>query len=185
MYSNISEFRGFTKLESRGLKAPMNADAKHKDANTAKRSARLLAVQAIYGLIKDEKPIEDLMAAYAAHYAGMDVDGTEMAKPDSDLFCNIVEGTQEDLNEIELEISAMTAERTTPFTKEREPLLFSILTCGIYELKNHYDVDMPIIINDYMHVAHAFFDQNEGKLVNALLDKVSKSIQPQSQPAQP
>lgn len=154
----------------------MNANAKHKDANTAKRSARLLAVQAIYGLIKDAKPIEDVMAAYATHYAGMDIDGEEMAEPNSDLFCNVVEGTQENLTDIEAEISAMTAERTTPFTKEREPLLFSILACGIYELKNHYDVDMPIIINDYIHVVHAFFDQNEAKLVNALLDKVSKTI---------
>ena len=37
-------------------------------------------------------------------------------------------------------------------------------------------IDAPIIIADYMHVAHAFYDEREEKLVNAVLDSVRKTV---------
>jgi len=57
-----------------------------------------------------------------------------------------------------------------------EKLLQSILLCGIYEIMAHSDVDAPIIINDYVDVAHAFYDGGESKLVNAVLDRATKNL---------
>ena len=38
------------------------------------------------------------------------------------------------------------------------------------------DIDFPVIISDYMHVTHAFFDEPEEKLVNAVLDSIRKTV---------
>ncbi|MEM6781895.1 MAG: transcription antitermination factor NusB, partial [Pseudomonadota bacterium] len=76
--------------------------------------------------------------------------------------------------------SEAVGERQTPISAQREPLLYSILLCGVFEIKNRYDVDIPIIISDYLHVSHAFFEGNEAKLVNAVLDKLAKSLSPQA-----
>ena len=55
-------------------------------------------------------------------------------------------------------------------------LLRAILRAGAYELLNHGDTAAGIIINDYVDVAHAFFDAKEPGLVNAILDKMGKKL---------
>ena len=57
-----------------------------------------------------------------------------------------------------------------------EHLLHSILLAGTYELMAHHDVDQPIIINDYLNVAHAFYSKGEVSMVNAILDTMRKEF---------
>ena len=47
--------------------------------------------------------------------------------------------------------------------------------CAACELLINTQIDTPIIINDYLNVAHGFFEQGEVTLINAILDKVAKS----------
>ena len=49
-----------------------------------------------------------------------------------------------------------------------------ILRAGVYELIARPDVPTSTVINEYLDVAHAFFDEREAKFVNALLDAVAK-----------
>ena len=55
----------------------------------------------------------------------------------------------------------------------------SIMLCGAYELMVHSDIDAPIVISDYLHVTHAFYDQGEHALVNAVLDSIRQTLQEQ------
>ena len=57
-----------------------------------------------------------------------------------------------------------------------EPLLSAILICGTYELLAHGEIDAPIIIADYLHVTHGFFEGSESKLVNGVLDALAKEL---------
>lgn len=139
-----------------------------------------MAVQGIYAMLSDDKMSEDIIPAYLSHYAGMDIDNDTLEKPDQDTFQRIVEGVEEHKASLIGDIESAIGERQTPITAAREPLLYSILLCGVFEIKNRYDVDIPIIISDYLHVSHAFFEGNEPKLVNAVLDKLAKSLKPQS-----
>ena len=142
-----------------------------------KSSARLLAVQAVYSLFTDQKSAADLLPDYLAHYAGMEVDGETMVKPDQALFQSILEGVERDCSDLEAVINEASGEGKK-LSRDKEPLLLAVLLCGSYELKNHYDIDIAIIISDYVDVAKAFFDQNEDKLVNAVLDKIAQPLRP-------
>lgn len=63
-----------------------------------------------------------------------------------------------------------------PPEKELEPLLKSILLCGVCELLEHQDIDAPLIINDYLNVTHAFYEQQQVNFVNGVLGKVSSVL---------
>ena len=59
-----------------------------------------------------------------------------------------------------------------PNFDDKELLLKSILLCGAYEILAHSDLDRALVISEYLHVAKAFFDGAESKLINAVLDKI-------------
>ena len=60
-----------------------------------------------------------------------------------------------------------------PVKKELEPLLKSILLCGICEILAHQDIDAPLIIDDYLNITHAFYEQPQVSFVNGILGKVA------------
>ena len=59
---------------------------------------------------------------------------------------------------------------------KHEPLLNAVFLCGAFELMVLQAIDFPVIISDYLHVTHAFFDKGEAKLVNALLDSIRQTV---------
>lgn len=137
-----------------------------------KQSARLLAVQAVYQASLNEQSLESVSAEYLEHRISMEVEGEEMAEPDKALFSKIVSGVAERKSDLGGVIATHTKERGQKF----EPLIKAILMCASFELLAHVDVDAPIIINDYLNVAHAYFDKGEVGLINGILDNVAKAV---------
>ena len=54
--------------------------------------------------------------------------------------------------------------------------LRAILRAGTYELKNRKELSVGLIIDEYINIAHAFFEGDEPKVVNGVLDKLGKRI---------
>ena len=52
----------------------------------------------------------------------------------------------------------------------------AILRAGCFELIERRDVPVPVIVTEYVEIAHAFFDDEEPKLVNAVLDRIAKQV---------
>jgi hypothetical protein len=52
--------------------------------------------------------------------------------------------------------------------------LRALLRCGAWELKSKPDVPREIVIDEYVELAKAFFDEAEAKFVNAALDGVAR-----------
>ncbi len=172
--------------------------SKNKGSKIARQSAaRLVATQAVYQVTMQEQAAHSVIKEYIEHRFGDSPDGEEMVVPDSALFKRVVSGVDqygsdidellssarasgkkkkakiEDVDEAEEQSDTVSEASEETKTDNIEPLLYSILRCGVYELMQPGDVDAPIIISDYMNVTDAFYDQGEKKLVNALLDKVS------------
>lgn len=153
-----------------------NAEALDLEAtqNARNSAARLAAVQALYQLKSNEELVPFLIEEYRQHRLGKAIDDVQTITPDSNLFERILRGvTQHEATVQEMLASAISKggqARAVP----SEPLLNAILSCGAYELMSHQDIDAPILIDDYLHVTHAFYDQGEHKLVNAVLDRVKK-----------
>lgn len=137
-------------------------------------AARLAAVQAVYQMLGNNQSAQSVISEYRLHRLGEKVDGVEMVTPDGILFQTIVEGVYDRMNTLEDMIVA--ALQKNGKSKPSEPLLMSILLCGTFELLMNLDVDAPVILSDYLNVTHAFYEQGESKLVNALLDAIKKAV---------
>ena len=52
----------------------------------------------------------------------------------------------------------------------------AILRAGVYELMERPDVPVAVIVSEYVDIAKAFYDEDEPKLVNAVLDRVARRV---------
>jgi N utilization substance protein B len=141
-----------------------------------KSAARLLAVQAVYQMHKNAQDAKTVVREFLEHRAGRDVegDGDVMVSPDEAHFSALVQGVEEHIAQLDEMVTKNRGKAEG--AQKTEPLLHAIFLCGAYELMMKQDIDFPVIISDYMHVTHAFFDESEEKLVNAVLDSVRKTV---------
>ena len=51
-----------------------------------------------------------------------------------------------------------------------------IVRAGAYELAARPDIPTAAVINEYVDVAHAFYESREAKFVNGLLDAIAKKV---------
>ncbi|MFV0368290.1 MAG: transcription antitermination factor NusB [Hyphomicrobiaceae bacterium] len=66
-----------------------------------------------------------------------------------------------------------------------DSILRASLRGGVFELLERRDVPARVVINEYIDVAHAFFDGDEPKVVNGVLDRLARRFRPDefAQPA--
>lgn len=151
----------------------MNKPLKKTGSQKARNSAaRLMAAQAVYQMHKNDQSAKDVIAEYLEHRVGVDIDGDEMVTPDIDHFSTIINGVEQHIQQLS-EIVALNRQKQGE--QGTEPLLQAIFLCGAYELMVLQSIDYPIIISEYVHVAQAFYEENEAKLVNAVLDSIRKT----------
>ena len=59
-----------------------------------------------------------------------------------------------------------------------DSILRAILRAGTYELAELGDVPPRVIISEYIDVAHAFFEGDEPRVVNGVLDSLARKLRP-------
>lgn len=138
-------------------------------------TARLGAVQALYQLLQDDDvTVEEVIIQFKDHRLGQEVEGDLYAPADDEFFADLVRGAEGDLDALKVLINGSLS---NSWTVERlEKILLAILLAGSYELKTRVDVPTAVVINEYLDVTHAFYDQKQAKFVNGVLDKISKSV---------
>lgn len=152
----------------------MNKPLKKTGSQKARNSAaRLLAAQAVYQMHKNDQPAKEIVPEFLEHRTGVDIDGDEMVSPDIEHFSKLVKGVEENIEQLS---EMVTANRQKIGGQDMEPLMKAIFLCGAYELMVLQSIDYPLIIAEYVHVTHAFYEENEAKLVNAVLDSVRKTV---------
>ncbi len=139
-------------------------------------SARLAAVQAVYQMRAGGQDARQVVGEYRLFRLGKPVDGAALAAPDDTLFASIVSGLESRKDDVMSLVSGALEGRHKGDAAALEPLLLGIMMCGAYELLAHHDVDVPIIIADYLDITHSFYDGGESKIVNAVLDRIAKNV---------
>lgn len=86
----------------------------------------------------------------------------------------MVKGTAARLAEIDGLIEGKLAEGWSLGRIDRT--LHQILRAGTYELLARPDVPVGSVINEYLDVAHAFFDAKDTRFANGLLDGIAKDV---------
>lgn len=140
--------------------------AQPSHAGDAKRTARLAAVQALYQMEYGQERRDGLHLE----------DGEQAAKPHRGLMLDIILAVQDRQATID-EILAKSLDAEWNLDR-LERVLRSILRAGVAELLTNTRTPAPILISDYVDVAHAFFGGKEPGLVNAVLDRAAKLLRP-------
>ncbi len=136
-----------------------------------KSAARMAAVQALYLIEITGKPADKVAADFLSGHIPEEA-GTPVGDFDRELFITIMRDATRRHEEID---EALKASLDPKWPLERlEKILRALLRAATAELFG--PVDAPIVINDYINVAHGFFAGKEPALVNAVLDKIGKRV---------
>jgi N utilization substance protein B len=138
----------------------------------ARSAARLAAVQALYQLDMEKIGIARLLDEFHAHRLGEAIEDARIAKAEQSFFDDVVSGVNARRAEIDALIEANLGEQWK--IGRLDKTMLQILRAGTYELLARADVSTSTVINEYLDVAHAFFDAKDAKFVNGLLDAVAK-----------
>lgn len=146
-----------------------------KSRNSKARSAaRLAAVQALYQMDMEKVGLARLLDEFHSHRLGAEIEDAQYAEAEVDFFDDVVAG----VNARRVEIDALIEGRLDEMWKmsRLDKTMLQILRCGTYELVARADIPTGAVIDEYMDVAHAFFDKKDAKFVNGLLDAVAKDM---------
>ena len=137
-------------------------------------AARLAAVQALYQMDVVGIGVLEIAAEYEAFRLGKEVDGAVYREADAQWFRVILAGVVENQKIVDPIIhDALTED--WPLSR-LDATLRAILRAGVYELMKREDVPVAVIVSEYVDIAKAFYTDEEPRLVNAVLDRVSRRV---------
>jgi N utilization substance protein B len=139
-------------------------------------SARLAAVQALYQWQGGQDEPAAIIDQFLNVRTSEQGEGGMRRDADKPLFRDVVEGTATHKEELEKTVSGALAKDWTWGRVDR--LVRAILLAGAYELVHRKDVPPRVTINEYVGIAHAFYDQGEPTFVNSVLDRVAHEARP-------
>lgn len=159
---------------------PSPAPTPEIKAANQRGAARLAAVQALYQMDIGGAGVLEIVAEYEAHRLGNEIDGEQYRPADPAWFRAVVSGVVENQRALDPVIRAGLAE-DWPLSR-LDATLRAILRAGAWELSAKKDVPVAVIVNEYVDVARAFFDGEETKIVNAVLDRLARKYREDSKP---
>lgn len=143
---------------------------------SSRSAARLAAVQALYQMDMTGIDLNEVIAEFEAHRFGQEIEGCQFREAEADFFRDLVQGVVREQLTIDPLIDKQLAEgwRLTRV----DSILRAILRAGAFELLSRSDVPAKVVISEYVDIAHAFFADDEPKVVNGILDKLGHKARP-------
>jgi transcription antitermination protein NusB len=132
--------------------------------HSARRAARLAAVQALYQLDMNDVAPAVVIAEFVGHRLE--------AHADRQLFSDLVGQVAARVVEIDGLIGGVLVEGWT--VERLETVLRAILRAGTYEIVARRDIPPRVSISEYVEIAHAFFGGREPGLVNGVLNRLAQ-----------
>lgn len=142
-----------------------------KQVFNKRRNARILAVQSFYNMLlvpEDFKSIEQIVDE-SLQYGIATLD-----ELDQKYFLNIITNTCKNVDFLRQTTQQYLSQN---WKFERLPeVIKAIIILASYEIIYNVEVDVPVIIYEYIEIAKMFEYEKEAGFVNALLDKVYKQF---------
>jgi N utilization substance protein B len=159
--------------------SPSAPEPEIKSANQ-RGAARLAAVQALYQMDIGGAGVLEIVAEYEAHRLGSEIDGEQYRPADPAWFRAVVSGVVDNQRALDPVIRSGLTE-DWPLSR-LDATLRAILRAGAWELSAKRDVPVAVVVNEYVDVARAFFDGEEPKIVNAVLDRLARKYRGDQKP---
>jgi transcription antitermination protein NusB len=157
----------------------MAADAKRSrsDREVSRSSARLGAVQALYQMDIAGTDFAEVLAQFGAGRMGETFEDGECGEADFAFLKDIVEGVVREQHGIDRAVEDHLAAAWT--LGRLDSTLRAVLRAGAYELMFRADVPARVSITEYVDVAKAFFEAEEPRVVNGVLDALARAHRPE------
>lgn len=150
-----------------------NKDQAPRAANQ-RGSARLGAVQALYQMDVGGTPLSKVLEEFELYRLGKELDEELYLPADIAYFRDLVAGVVKQQLVLDPKIHA-ALEKGWPLARV-DTTLRAILRAGLYEMLFHEDVPARVIITEYVDVAKAFFEADEPRIVNGVLDSLAREV---------
>ncbi|WP_455475467.1 transcription antitermination factor NusB [Bartonella sp. B17] len=139
-------------------------------------AARLAAVQALYQMDIVGTGVMETAVEYETYRLGKEIDGNQYLEADFQWFLAIITGVVQDQKKLD---PMLHQQLSAEWSLSRiDSILRAILRAGLWELINRKDVPVAVVVSEYVDIAKAFFESDEPKLVNAVLDSIAKEARP-------
>jgi N utilization substance protein B len=145
--------------------------------------ARMAAVQALYQMDLAGTDVADVIDEFVElRFKGAAADsegdmGASLEGAHAAFFGEILKGVVRRQRDIDPLVDSQLA---TGWRLVRvDSILRAILRAGVFELLERSDVPARVTINEYINVAHAFFEGDEPKVVNGVLDRLAHRLRPE------
>lgn len=142
--------------------------------SSSRSAARLGAVQALFQFDMEKTAIPRLLKEFHDHRLGAEIEDDQYAEAEIEFFDEIVIGVSDRRDEIDALIAEKLASGWS--LKRLDKTMLQILRAGSFELLAREDVSTATVINEYVDVSHAFFDEKQSGFVNGLLDAIAKTV---------
>ena len=143
----------------------------------ARSAARLGAVQALFQMDLSGADVGEVLAQFSSRAIGDDFDGGECGEADYGFLKQVVSGTVTGQRQIDLAVNA-ALDQSWPINRI-DATVRAILRAAAFEIMLMPHVPARVSINEYVDVANAFFDGEEPRFVNGVLDKLARNQRPQ------
>jgi N utilization substance protein B len=145
------------------------------DVTRARRAgARLAAVQALYEMEQTEKSARATIREFMEDRLGLGPDGAPVEDADPDLFKSIVNSVVEHQAKIDTAILARLAEGWK--LTRLDATMRALLRAGAAEFIAHPELSDAVILDEYVSLAHDFFEEGDAKFANAVLQNMGRDL---------
>ncbi|HEY7800190.1 MAG TPA: transcription antitermination factor NusB [Hyphomonadaceae bacterium] len=156
------------------MSAGISPEAERKLLAARRSGARLAAIQALYQMEQTGQSVRSVIADFMEDRLGLNDEGDPIEEADPEIFRAIVDGVVERQEAIDAAIMKRLAEGWK--IERLDATSRAILRAGVYELIAEIGLPSQIILDEYVSIAHAFFEGAEPKFINGLLDAVSRDL---------
>jgi N utilization substance protein B len=154
--------------------------SKSRSGHAKRRAARLAAVQALYQMEISGAGADAAIADQALREPDLETEGKVRPVVDQPFMGGLVRGVRDRRDDIDRMIDGALSEGWA--IARLDSVLRAILRAGVCELLTHPEIDAPITINEYVEIAKSFFDGNEPKMTNGVLDRLAKILRAGMEP---
>lgn len=146
-----------------------------KSAALARSQARLAAVQALYQMDLAQTDLSEVIDEFKRHRLGI-TENAAGTQADAAHFADLLKGVVRRQREIDPMVDEQLAEgwRLTRI----DSIVRAILRAAVFELMELADVPPRVVISEYIEVAKAFFEGEESRVVNGVLDALARKLRP-------
>jgi len=140
----------------------------------ARSAARLGAVQALYQMELSGRGLNGVLAEYSGIRLGETFEDGECGKADVKFLKSILEGVLREQKTLDLKLNEYLSDSWK--LPRLDATMRAILRAAAYELQFRKDVPAPVTISEYIDVTKAFFDEEEPKFINGVLDRYARWV---------